>query len=320
MPYRAFVTGASGFVGAGLCRRLLADGHEVVAVVRPATDLWRLQDLDGSVQTVAVDLGDQAAMSRVLASTRPEWVFHLAAHGAYSWQNDTREILTVNTVATAGLLDLCRDADVRAFVHAGSSSEYGVRESAPGEYDALDPNSTYAVSKAAATHYARLLSRTQDRHIVVLRLYSVYGIYEQPRRLMPTLIANGLRGSLPPLVSPDIARDFVYLDDVCDAFVSAAEAEQLERGSVFNVGSGRQTTLGELVDLVRAEWAISDDPDWGSMEARKWDTSTWVADISRIRAELGWTPRFDLPSGIERMASWMRASPDMIARYVDSVA
>src|SRR4029453_12977117 len=105
-----------------------------------------------------------------------------------------------------------------------------------------EPNSASPAAKAEAASWAL------DRGAVVLRLYSAYGPWEHPDRLMPTLLARGLDGDLPPLVSPSVARDFVYVEDVCSAFVLAAGAP---RGRVYNVGSGRQTTVAEIVELAR---------------------------------------------------------------------
>src|SRR5206468_2482049 len=123
-----------------------------------------------------------------IRAARPEWVFHLAAHGAYSWQTDLDRIMNTNFLATVQLIDACRAADCEAFVHAGSSSEYGFKASAPSEADALEPNSDYAVAKAAATSYGQLVARRDGFRAVTLRLYSVYGAFEDPRRLMPALV------------------------------------------------------------------------------------------------------------------------------------
>jgi nucleoside-diphosphate-sugar epimerase len=152
------------------------------------------------------------------------------------------------------------------------------------------------VGKAASTLYAL------ERGAVVLRLYSVYGPWEEPSRLVPTLLAHGLEGELPPLVSPSVAHDFVHVDDVCEAFVVAARAEP---GRVYNVGSGRQTTLAEVVETAKRLLGIEAEPQWGSMPDRAWDTGTWVANPRRIRRELGWEARIGLEEGLARTLEWL---------------
>jgi dolichol-phosphate mannosyltransferase len=151
--------------------------------------------------------------------------------------------------------------------------------------------------------------------IATLRLYSVYGPWEDAGRLMPTMIVQRSRGTLPPLVDPRIARDYVYADDVNEAFVRAAVKPHPEPGPVFNVGSGTQTTLRQVVTVARRVLAIAAKPQWGTMPNRQWDTSVWVADNRAIRRALGWKPRYDFERGFKQMVAWMRADPDRADRY-----
>ncbi|HEY3453465.1 MAG TPA: NAD-dependent epimerase/dehydratase family protein, partial [Bryobacteraceae bacterium] len=232
---RVLVTGASGFVGANLVRRLLQDGHECHLLLRRQHQSWRLQAVAPAVQIHEVDLEDDEAVGRVVAAVRPDWVFHLAAYGAYSNQVGIRQMAVTNLLGSAALLDASAAAGVQAFIQAGSSSEYGYKDHPAAEEEALEPNSHYAITKAAATHYCQLSARRLDFNAVTVRLYSIYGPYEDPNRLIPTLILHGLRGSLPPLVSPRIGRDFVYVDDAVDAMLRIAEAPSIPRGAIYNI-------------------------------------------------------------------------------------
>src|SRR6185436_2537188 len=105
-----------------------------------------------------------------------------------------------------------------AFVNAGSSSEYGFKDHAPAETEWLEPNSDYAVTKAAATLYCRQVAVSGRLPLCTLRLYSIYGPYEEPTRLIPTLILHGTEGALPALAAPDTARDYVHVDDASEAY------------------------------------------------------------------------------------------------------
>jgi dolichol-phosphate mannosyltransferase len=105
---------------------------------------------------------------------------------------------------------------------------------------------------------------------------------------MPTLVLAGLQRRLPPLVDPRIARDFVYVDDIADAFLRAAELAEPGAAATFNVGSGVQTTLRELAEVARHVFGIAEAPAWGSLPARHWDTDVWVADPRLIEERLGW--------------------------------
>ncbi len=303
---RVLLTGATGFIGSNVARRLLTDGHEVFLILRPDCPSWRIRDVAADVRIQEVDLQDQAGVTDAVRRARPDWVFNLAAHGAYSWQTDLRAMLMTNLLGTIHLLEAALATGFEAFVQTGSSSEYGAKDHSPSETDWLEPNSQYAVTKASATLFCRYTGHARDLPIRTLRLYSVYGPWEEPSRLMPTLVMRGLRGELPDLVSPETARDYIYVDDVVNACMVAAATTNQEPGAVYNVGTGLQTSLQEVIELVRAELSIDAEPIWGSMPPRTWDTDVWVADSSRIRGELGWQPSRTLSEGFRLLVSWIR--------------
>jgi dolichol-phosphate mannosyltransferase len=314
-PRRALVTGGAGFVGANLVRRLLDDGHRLTVLVRPGSDLWRLEEVVEELELVELDLRDEEAVRAVVKRAGAEWAFHLAAHGAYSWQEDTHDIMTTNFLATVALVEACRAEGCEAFVHAGSSSEYGFKDHAPLESEPVEPNSEYAVAKASATSFCRYVAQRHGVNVVTLRLYSVYGPYEDSRRLIPKLISMGMRNQLPPLVSPDVARDFVAVDDVLEAFLLAAVNPSNERGAIYNVGSGVQTTIRDAVEVTRRVLNVDAEPAWSSAPLRDWDATTWVADNTKISAELGWKPRHAFQEGFEQTAAWLRGTPSVWSQY-----
>lgn len=312
---RAIITGGTGFVGANLVRRLLREGHEVHLLVRPEYASWRIDDIRRDVQLHETDLENQQALVRIVEDVHPDWIFHLAAFGAYSWQKDNARIFSTNVLGTMNLLEACLKIGFQAFVNTGSSSEYGFKDHPPLETELPEPNSAYAVAKVAATLYCRHIAHIYGVNICTLRLYSAYGPYEEPARLLPSLIIRGLQGDLPPLVSPTVARDYVYVEDVCSAYLLAAQTPGQEPGAVYNVGTGSQTSIGEVVALAQESMAITSVPKWGSMPDRQWDTSVWVADTHKIRAKLGWQPHHMFQDGFKHMVEWFRANPAMLALY-----
>lgn len=317
---RVLVTGGAGFVGANLVHRLVADGHSVFALVSPQNGSWRLKSLADRIEEVPADLRDAAQMSAVVQRIKPEWVFHLAAHGAYSWQKDVAGIMATNVTGTVNLVEACLATGVEAFVNTGSSSEYGFQDHAPLESDAVEPNSIYAVSKVSATMFCRCRAHQTGTRMPTLRLYSVFGPWEDPRRLMPAVLLHGLAGRYSPLTDPTTARDFIYTDDVVDAYLLAATKPLADPGAVYNVGSGRQTTLREVAAASQEMFGIAGEPNWGSMASRSWDTNVWVSNPQKIRTELGWEPKFSLPEGMKRFADWFRQDPGRIDFYRGQMA
>jgi nucleoside-diphosphate-sugar epimerase len=312
---RVILTGATGFIGANLTRRLLGDGHEVHLLVRPAEDRWRVTSIADKVHLHTVALEQQERLEEIVTHVDPEWVFHLAAYGSYSSQQDVQTIVSTNYNGTVNLVEACLRTGFQAFVNAGSSSEYGLKDHAPNESEPVEPNSHYAATKAASTLYCRFTAHQQQRRLATLRLYSVFGPWEEPTRLIPTLILRALCGQLPHLVSPTVARDFVYVEDVVDAFIATATTPLDDLGPVFNVGTGIQTTLCQLIEVVRQRFAIEVEPEWGSMPDRHWDTDVWVSDPTSIQAELGWKPVYELGDGLQRFADWLRWDPAIHQHY-----
>ncbi len=316
---RTLLTGATGFVGANLARRLLRDGHEVHLLIRPAARTWRIDDIRPHVQFQEAPLDDAAAVAAAVRRVRPDWVFHLAAYGAYSSQTDPLRMARTNVLGTTSLVEACLRTDFEAFVNTGSSSEYGFQDHAPAETELPEPNCHYAVTKASATLYCRFTAQSRRVPLTTLRLYSVFGPWEEPTRLIPTVVVRGLDGGLPPLVNPDTARDFVYAEEVNDAYLLAATVPNQELGAVYNVGTGVQTTLRDVVAAARRVLYVEAEPSWGSMANRHWDTGMWVADNRKIRAALGWRPRFTFEEGLRRTAEWLRERPSLRAWYREMI-
>ncbi|HEY9786462.1 MAG TPA: NAD-dependent epimerase/dehydratase family protein [Candidatus Obscuribacterales bacterium] len=312
---KALITGGTGFVGANLARRLLSEGHEVHLLVRPQYLGWRLESIRKEVRIHEYQPGDQESIETALSRIKADWIFHLAAHGAYSWQTNADAMVKTNVLLAVHLTEAAIKAGFEAFINTGSSSEYGFKDHAPAENEVLEPNSYYAVTKASATMLCRFLAQKHKLHMPTLRLYSVYGPYEEPNRLMPKIVTHGLAGRFPPLVNPSIARDYVYVDDVLDAYLLAAQKTADELGAVYNVGTGRQTTLKEVVEAAKEIMAIQEEPQFGSMPDRDWDTTVWVANNRKISEVLGWRARYSLKDGLAALVEWFRANADVREVY-----
>jgi len=300
------VLGAGGFVGANLLRRLLKYREDVFGVVR-TLPAWRLDGIDRR-HILEADLIDLAATRNLVANVRPSTIFDCIAYGAYSFETDQELIYRTNFTALVQLMELLADTGFTAFVHAGSSSEYGTNSAGPLEEASLQPNSHYSVSKAAASNYISYVGNIRRLPVLNLRLYSVYGPLEDLSRLIPNLVAKGLKGAFPPLVDPDTSRDFVYIDDVCDAFVHAAARLTPDiYGQAFNIGTGRATTIREVAKVAGDVFAIRAEPIFGSMAGRSWDLPDWYAAPGKAERLLNWTAKTDLATGLKLTSEWVRS-------------
>ncbi len=309
------VLGASGFIGANLLRMLLRHRPDAYGTSSTAS-AWRLEGVPAD-NVVPGDLLIEQSLTGLLDTVRPRTVFNCLAFGAYSFQTDASLIYRTNVDLTARLVEALQQRGVHRYVHAGSSSEYGDDASGPAEDIALHPNSHYSVSKGAAAGLLYYAGKKQGFPGVNLRLYSIYGPYEDSSRLVPVAILNGIAGKPSQFVDPEISRDFLYVDDACEAFFDAAlNLPEARFGDSYNIGSGIKTTIGDFARLCQGLFALPGEPQF-TMPARRWDVAHWYANPAKAAADLGWAARTPLREGMARMTDWVRGieRPD---RYVQS--
>lgn len=308
LPGPILVLGGSGFIGASLFRALLNHRSDVVGT---ATRLpaWRLEGIP-SQQTRVVDLLVDSNLEQLLDDVRPRVIFNCVAYGAYSFEMDSALIYQTNFNFVSRLLQKLGGRHVAAYVHAGSSSEYGDKAAGPSESDSSAPNSEYAVSKVAAANLIYYWGKRRKLPACNLRIYSAYGPLEDSSRLVPALVKNGLLGKYPPLVSPKVARDFVYIDDVTEAFIDVAlNLAEEDWGESFNIGSGKMTTIGDVADIARELFSIAEAPTF-TMPERRWDVTDWYANPQKAKTRLGWSARVGFRDGLNRTIDWYRQLPD----------
>ncbi|WP_240432909.1 NAD-dependent epimerase/dehydratase family protein [Taibaiella koreensis] len=298
------VFGAGGFIGANLFRTILAKRNDVYAVTSKPFVPWRLDDLDQS-RILQCDITKRAEVAHLFDEYRFRTIFDLAAYGAYAKQDNVERIYDTNVMGLLHLVEEASKYNIRAFIHAGSSSEYGLNCEAPDEEDTLMPNSHYSVTKVSAAYLIRYYGILKEMPVVNLRYYSIYGPYEEPDRLVPQLIQKGMQGGYPVLVQPDISRDFVYIDDAIWATLLAANAPMDEvRGRSINIASGAKTTLRAIVEEIRTLFGIEQAPEWGSMPNRKWDLKDWYGKATLAEKLLGWKNQTLLGPGLQQTREW----------------
>jgi nucleoside-diphosphate-sugar epimerase len=308
MPERVLITGGSGFIGACLAHDLVGEGHDVHLVLRPEAKTWRLAGLEGRTTAHAGDLRDAASLRRAVADCRPDVIYHLATHGAYPSQRDRATILATNLIGTANLLDALEGHDYRALVHTGSSSEYGHKAAPMREDDLPQPRTDYGVTKAAATLLCQA-EAYRGRPVVTVRVFSAYGPWEEPSRLVPYVMACCLRGEDPQVTAGAQPRDFVYVADVVELLKAAAHTPAA-RGQILHAGTGVQHTVRDMIEtLVAVCGGGRVRARFGAAVTRPDEPAAWVASIERTTELTDWRPRHDLTAGVRRMWQWFTAAP-----------
>jgi len=306
-PNRVLVTGATGFVGANLVRRLYREGYEVHVFTRVSSNKWRLIDVLSKLNDHTVDLLEEKKLKKLIKEIKPKLIFHLATAGIYGGVHlPEKNLIETNFLGTVNLLDACNDIDYKCFINTGSSSEYGPKKHPMKETDVCEPINMYGITKCAATLYGRFIAKTQDKPIIGFRLFSPYGPYNDMVRLITYAIINALQNNDLNLANPEAVRDYIYIEDILDLYMKAIEKAYELKGEVFNVGSGSQAIIhyvvAKIIELTQSKSRVN----WGSANGRSWDTEKWEADIKKTSRFFNWKPIYDIDKGLKKTISWLR--------------
>ncbi|MDR7303871.1 NAD-dependent epimerase/dehydratase family protein [Haloactinomyces albus] len=316
---RAVVTGAAGFIGGHLVKRLVDAGVLVIGVDRrdPKHDTLAAANLTEALQSpnfvfVPADLVDCSVESLLLDA---DVVFHLAGIPGVrpSWGERFSEYAECNIVVTQRIMEAAVRLGVPRVVVASSSSVYGRTGGAPSaETAATAPMSPYGVSKLAAeslclAHADRADSRTS---VAALRYFTVYG----PRQRADMLIGRVLEAALggPPVRvygAGGQRRDFTFITDAVEATIAAATAT--DDTGVFNIGAGQASSVTDVVRI--AEELTGTRIPTSPVAARDGDVPATLADHSRAREVLGWGPQVDLAGGMRRHWQWLTADKSPVS-------
>lgn len=309
---KVLVTGANGFVGSWLVRRLLEAGHAVVGGVGPEGSVETLTPAERSrVTWRPVDLGDGASLGGALAHP-VDAVVHLAARASVSDSlSDPVAVWAVNAVGTVRLLEAVersREATgsdpAVLLVSTGEVYGRGTGSAARREEDPVAPVSPYAASKAAVELAGLEAWRRTGLRVIVARPFPHTGPGQSPRFVVPAFIerigaARRTRARSVPTGNLEPVRDFLDVRDVSEAYLRLLERG--EPGTVYNVASGRGIGLRQLFDRIAALVGCSVEPRPDDALARAADIPHLVGDARRLRAATGWSPRFTLDETLQLM-------------------
>lgn len=297
---RALVTGASGFLGSHLCRRLLAGGAEVHAVSRTA----RHRGAGDGMRWWQCDTVDAAAIRDLVTHVKPDVVYHLG--GMVTAAPDLQLVAaTFHSLLTSTINVLTAVTEVGGRVVLSASLEEPTGETA----DALVPTSPYGAAKLAAGAYARMFVQLYATPVVSLRPFMAYGPGQHPSKFVPYTILSLLRGAAPKLSSGDRRLDWVYVDDVIEAFVRAAWQPGIE-GRTLDLGSGTAVPIRDVVDRVARLVDPSILPLYGASPDRP-NRGTRVADVEATAAALDWRAATSLERGLASTVEWYRRTTGM---------
>jgi UDP-glucose 4-epimerase len=298
---RVFVTGGAGFIGANLVRLLLESGHSATVFDNNRAEA-PVDYLDGlDVARVDGDITDRDGLARALPGH--DAVVHLAAQsGVPTSLEDPEEDARLNVIGTLRTLDVARDVGVGNFVFASSNAPLGRQEPPSSEDKAPLPVSPYGASKLAGEAYCLAYNGSWGLNTIALRFANVYGPFSAHKASVVAKFVRNIKrdGKLELYGGGDQTRDFVYVEDLCGAILLALESDV--GGEVFQIGTGVETSIGRLAQLLGA--IASTEISTSVAPPLRGDVQRSRSSIEKIKRVLGWEPKTDLEEGLRATWAW----------------
>jgi nucleoside-diphosphate-sugar epimerase len=295
---RAFVTGASGFIGAAVVRKLLE--HNVqVAVLQRGGDLGaRLKCLEAKLTCIPAATGEALPDIRTLREWKPDTVFHLGWGGVGGAQRNDTVLQTQNLQTAIGLVKICAEIGVEHFVGAGSQAEYGPKNGPISESALPAPTTVYGATKLSAMHLTRCMCELGNIWHAWLRVFSTYGPGDNVDWLLPSLIRKLRQGQRPSLTPGEQVWDYLHVDDAATAFFLVGKHRV---GGTYNLGSGRAIILRDLICAIRDAVNPGIELGFGDLAYRPDQVMYLQADVSALSRTAGWAPVIDIEQGIRSL-------------------
>lgn len=307
MNNNILVTGATGFIGTNLTYYLTKNGFTVHALVRKNSDRTCLKTIYNKIRFYTTDLSDFNQL-KIISQINPSGVFHLAAANLMSGQRPRDDILIkTNFIGTINLIKALNNVNYSFFINAGSFLEYGFHNKPIKESDTCSPPEFYSLTKLSSTLYCQQAAKIYNKPILTFRIFTPYGPFIQKGRLVEQIISRALANQDIILTKPTITRDFIYVDDIVRLFLEASKKASLLQGGIFNLGSGKMTSIESLCNYILKKTKSKSKVMWDSFKTVSYDSDRWQADMQKTLNQFRWRPKYDLESGINKTISWIKS-------------
>jgi len=305
---RVFLTGATGFIGSHLLKRLIKEGCEVNISVRKNSSLWRIADVVDNYICHTIDLTDFNGVKTLIKKIKPDIIFHLAAYGVDYRQQNIYQAISININISINLFELFLENKGFRFIHTGTSLEYGHKNKPTSEYDLPNPAGIYGITKFTSIQLLSFISKqAQHGNLVILRPFGIFGELEGSHKFFPQVIDKLSRGLPVQMTGGEQVRDYIYVEDLIDAYIMAAVVPLKNVTEVINIGSGKGILLKEIALNIAKQIGASENLlQFGALPYRPDEIMYSVADIEKAKNLLGWKPKTSLEKGIENIVRWYK--------------
>ena len=301
------ITGASGFVGANLAQNLSKTKHQIHIFTRKNSKLWRLEDIKTKLNIHKVTLDNSKALKKKLLEIEPKFVFHCATYGVLPSQTNFSKLIKTNLIGTYNLLQALEECNkLSKLVNLDSSFVYGKKNNSIKENQIAEPITPYGIVKLSQTNLVRYYSVKRKIPSITMRLFTPFGRFDQPGRLITDIMKSLITKKPLTLFSPYSKRDFIHINDVINALVLASNSP-FKNGEIFNVGSGKYYSVKEFVTLASKVTKTKINVNWKNKQ-REFDKlgGNGYANTRKISENLGWRPKITIQEGLLESYKWYK--------------
>lgn len=307
-----FLTGAAGFIGSHLTRRLVSLGAKVNVLLHGEDD-WRIRDLNNQISVFKCDIRNIEALRKIISRVKPQKAFHLAA--SINLRNDfdlLSDLIDVNLKGTLNIAKCLSETGCDFLALAGSCDEYGRHSHVFKEDMKPDPLSYYSCSKTSSSLFCNVLVSHTPMAVATLRFFTVYGPAQDGKMFIPQLIISALKNKDMDMTGGKQTRDFIFVNDLVDACVSASLVQGIS-GETINICTGISYGIKDAAEMVLE---LMDRPiklNVGAVPYREQEIWTVYGDCSKANNLLKWNAKIDLKTGLKKTVDWYIANKE---RYI----
>jgi nucleoside-diphosphate-sugar epimerase len=301
------ITGGLGFIGSNIAKYFIKHNHNVTVTTHTRSSMWRLLPYFDSVNVIDLDITNSAETVEKLRTTDPDIIIHNVAFGIYH-EKDQEKVFDTNIFGTLNMVNAYMKTRSNLLINTSSVSEYGISKKEFEEDDRIKPLGDYGVSKASATLFCESAHELTGKKIITTRISNAYGPNERPQDIIPYLLVNKIRDKEVRLNSPSNTRDFIFIDDVAEAYGKIVFAYEQINTSILNIATGIGTSIEKLVEIINGI-----DPNsnkikavWNSNDPRVIDKAAYYSvSTKRVNNDLKWRPSYSIKDGIKKFYLWM---------------
>lgn len=302
------ITGATGFIGSNLLRELILK-HTVYLILRKSSNTWRIQDLIDRCNIIFTDISDYKSLSKNTAKIIQsiDTTVHLASYGVSAQKFDLNEGIKTNISGTLNLLKLSHSNGVKRFINTGSCFEYAPSTRSYSETSLIGPQSIYGGIKAATTFLVSAYAKAHRYNAFTLRLFTPFGQFEAQNRFIPTVILGLLNKKNINASNPNSVRNYIYIEDIIEAYKKSIFTIKNLCGEIINIGSGKQYRLSEVVEIIQNISKRKINILWKTRkEFNQTDYNNWKCSNNKANRILNWQPSTHIEEGLIYTLKWFK--------------